>query len=162
MIGKKMQEALNAQIKEEFFSASLYLAISAWCNERNYLGAAHFFKVQAKEEVSHALKIFDYLFEVEGRSVVPGLDRPPVEFSGMEDIFKKALEHEKFITDRIHKLVKLAREENDMASENFLQWYVKEQVEEEAQVVTILAQLKMVGTDSRGIFLLDRELGKRE
>lgn len=162
MISKKMEEALNEQIKEEFYSASYYLAISAWANSRDFNGTAHFFLLQTQEEAGHAMKLFQYLFDVGGRAVVPGIEKPPVEFENLGDAFRKTLEHEQHITSSIHKLVALAREEHDYATENFLQWYVNEQVEEEANMNKILAQLKMVGTDSRGIFLLDRELGKRQ
>ena len=162
MISKKMEKALNEQIKEELYSASIYFAISAWASSQDYSGTAHFFMLQSQEEVAHALKMYTYLFDVEGRAIVPGLDQPPAEYSGLDEVFKKALEHEKYITGRIHKLVTLAREENDYPTENFLQWFVTEQVEEEASMNKVISQLKMAGTDSRGLFLVDRELGKRQ
>jgi len=162
MISKKMENALNEQIKEEFYSASIYLAISGWAISKDYNGTAHFFMLQTQEEISHAMKMYNYLFEVEGEAVVPGLDQPPVEYSDLHDVFKKALEHEKYISGRIHNLVTLAREENDYPTEYFLQWFVTEQVEEEASMNKVIALLKMAGTDSRGLFLVDRELGKRQ
>lgn len=162
MITEKIERALNDQLKEEFFSASYYLSISAWANANEYPGTAHFFMLQAQEELGHAMQFFNYLFSVDGKAVVPGLDQPPADFESLNDVFKKALEHEKFITGRIHKLVAMAREENDYPTENFLQWFVNEQVEEEASMNKVLSQLKMAGTDSRGLFLVDRELGKRQ
>ena len=162
MISKKMENALNQQIKEEFYSASLYLSMSAWASFLDYTGTAHFFNLQTQEEIVHAMKLFNYLFDVEGKAVVPGLDQPPAEFTGHQDIFEKTLAHEKHITGCIHKLVALARQENDFATENFLQWFVTEQVEEEASMNKVLAQLKMVGTDSQGLFLFDQELAKRQ
>lgn len=162
MISKKMEKALNEQIKEEFFSASYYLSISAWASSQDYNGSASFFMIQAQEEVSHAMKMFNFLFDVEGKATVPGLDQPPADFDSLEDAFEKTLKHEKYITGRIHKLVALAREENDYATENFLQWFVTEQVEEEANMNKVLAQIKMIGGDARGIFMLDRELGQRQ
>ncbi len=162
MISKKVEKALNQQIKEEFYSASIYLSMSAWASSQDYTGTAHFFMLQTQEEIGHAMKIFNYLFDVEGKAVVPGLDQPPGEFTDHRDIFKKTLAHEKHITGCIYKLVALARQENDFATENFLQWFVTEQVEEEASINKVLAQLKMVGTDSQGLFLLDQELAKRQ
>ena len=161
MISKKMAEQLNEQIKNEFYSAAYYFAISAYCSAKDYHGTAHYFRVQAGEEMNHALKIYDYLFDVGARAVVPALAQPPVEYTSIEDIFKKALAHEQFITGCINQLMDLANSEKDHATANFLQWFVKEQIEEEANVNKILAQLKMVGTDSRGLFLLDMELAKR-
>jgi ferritin len=162
MLSKKMEKALNEQIKEELYSASIYLAISAWASSNDYNGTAHFFMLQTQEEVGHAMKIYNYLFEVEGKAVVPSLDQPPAKYKDLNDVFQSALKHEKYITGKIHDLVTLARDENDYATEYFLQWFVTEQVEEEASMNNVLAQLKMAGTDSRGLFLVDRELGKRQ
>ncbi len=161
MISKKMTEQLNEQIKNEVYSAAYYFAISSYCSAKDYHGTAHYFRVQAGEEMNHALKIYDYLLDVDARAVVPAVEQPPVEYTTIEEIFKKALAHEQFITSCINKLMDLANGEKDYATANFLQWFVKEQIEEEANVNKVLAQLKMVGTDSRGLFLLDMELGKR-
>ncbi len=162
MISKKLEEALNEQIREEFYSASYYLSISAWASSQDYNGTASFFMIQVQEEVGHAMKMFNFLFDVESRAIVPALDQPPADFDGLEDAFQKTLKHEKYITGRIHKLVALAREENDYAMENFLQWFVTEQVEEEANMNKVLAQIKMIGGDARAVFMLDRELGQRQ
>jgi ferritin len=162
MISKKMEKALNEQIKEELYSASIYMAISAWASSKDFDGTAHFFMLQTQEEVGHAMKMYNYLFEVGGQAVIPGLDKPPVKYKDLDDVFQKALEHEKYISGRINKLVTLAREESDYATEYFLQWFVTEQVEEEASMNKVISQLKMAGTDSRGLFLVDRELGKRQ
>ena len=104
----------------------------------------------------------DFLSVVGSRAIVPALGQPPADFDGLEDACQKTLKHEEYITGRIHKLVALAREENDYAMENFLQWFVTEQVEEEANMNKVLAQIKMIGGDARAVFMLDRELGQRQ
>ena len=161
MISKKMEKALNEQIKEELYSASIYMAISAWASSKDFDGTAHFFMLQTQEEVGHAMKMYNYLFEVGGQAVIPGLDKPPVKYKDLNDVFQKALEHEKYISGRINKLVTLARQESDYATEYFLQWFVTEQVEEEANASEILEKLKLAG-DSSGLLFLDAELSKRQ
>ncbi len=162
MISEKMAARLNEQLKEEFYSASIYLAMGAWCVSNDFVGGAHFFKKQAAEELGHAMKIFDYLAETGARPVVPALEQPPAEYKNLLDVFEKALEHERYITGCINKLVDLAQEEKDHATNHFLQWFVEEQMEEESMFGGLLAQLRMVGTDSRGLFLVDRELARRQ
>jgi ferritin len=162
MLSKEMEKRLNDQLREEFYSAWYYLSIAAWCDANDYPGGAHFFKKQYEEEVGHAMRIYHYLTEVDGKPVIPALDQPPAEFESLQQVFEKALEHEKHITRCISELMDLAIKEKDHATAAFLQWYVNEQVEEEATMKNILAQIRMVGTDSRGLFLVDRELAKRE
>jgi len=162
MISKTMEKRLNEQMREEFYSASIYLAMAAWCSNHDFAGGANFFKKQAAEELTHAMKFFDYLAETGAEVVVPGLQQPPAEYSSLLDVVEKALEHERYITDRIHKLVDLALEEKDHATNHFLQWFVDEQMEEEAHFSGLVAQIRMVGTDSRGLFLIDREMAKRQ
>ena len=161
MISQNMLEALNDQIRNELYSGYLYLAMSAYFSDMNLNGFAHWMRMQAKEEDSHAMKFYHYIIDQRARADVRDLEQPPRDFDSAIDIFEKALEHEKFITGKINDLVKLAREENDNATETFLQWYVEEQVEEEASVDEVLQQLKIVGDDGTGLFILDKEMAAR-
>ncbi len=160
-ISKKMQDALNDQVAAEFYSAYLYLAMSAWLHSADMPGAANWMFVQYREELSHAEKIFDFVVEREGRALVKGFDAPPVEWDSPLAVFEAAYEHEKKVTAMINELVSLAREEKDYATEFFLQWFVTEQVEEEASADEIVQKLKLVGDHGNAIFMVDRELGSR-
>ena len=162
MISKTMQKKLNDQIREEMYSSYHYLAMSAWCSSKDLNGAAHFFRKQSEEEYGHAMKIYEYLFEVGAQAIVPGIDQPPSDYDSLEEIFNKTLEYERKITERINKLMELANQEKDFATANFLVWFVNEQIEEEGMVNDILAQIRMVGTSGQALFMLDRELAKRE
>lgn len=157
-----MEKQLNAQIKEEFFSSLLYLSASAWCSARDLDGMAHFFRLQSQEEFGHGMKIYDYLFEVGSQGIVPGIAQPSADFKTVEQVFKQALDHEKHVSGLIHKLMQLAHQEDDYGTINFLNWFVTEQIEEESQIKLILAKLNMVGSDKRGLYMLDKELAKRE
>ena len=160
-ISEKMQDALNDQVAAEFYSAYLYLAMSAWLHSADMPGAANWMFVQYREELSHAEKIFDFVVEREGRALVKGFDAPPVEWDSPLAVFEAAYEHEKKVTAMINELVSLAREEKDYATEFFLQWFVTEQVEEEASADEIVQKLKLVGDHGNAIFMVDRELGSR-
>lgn len=161
MISKKMEAAFNGQIKNEMYSASLYLAMSAYCSDENWDGFANWFRIQAMEEMTHAMKMYDFVLERDGRPVVPGLDQPPADFGSAEDIFSAALEHEQKVTAWINEMVDLAMEEKDHASRNFLNWFVDEQVEEEATATGILNMIKMVGDKGHALFMIDRQLASR-
>ncbi len=162
MISEKMAKMLNNQIKKEFDSATVYLAISAWCSSQDLDGIAHFFRKQSEEENAHGMRIYDYLFNIDARAVVPAVAQPPANYDSVKDIFTKTLEYEQQITGSINKLVDLANQEKDYATLTFLNWFVTEQIEEESTIKSILAKIKMIGTDGRGLYLLDRELGERE
>ncbi len=161
MISSKMETAFNNQIKNEMYSASLYLAMSAYCSDQNWDGFANWFRIQTMEEMTHAMKMYDFVLERDGRPVVPGLDKPPQEFGSAEDVFAAALEHERKVTAWINDMVDQAMEEKDHASRNFLNWFVDEQVEEEATAVGILNMIKMVGDKGHGLFMIDRQLAAR-
>ena len=161
MLTEKMQQALNDQVAAEFYSAFLYLSMSAYLDSMDMPGAANWMFVQYREELSHAEKIFDFVVEREGRALVKGFDAPPVEWDSPLAVFEAAYEHEKKVTAMINELVSLAREEKDYATEFFLQWFVTEQVEEEDSVRTVLDQLKLAGSHPHGIFMMDRALGER-
>jgi ferritin len=160
-LGKKMQDALNAQIKEELFSAYIYLSMAAYYESTNLTGFAHWMKVQSQEEVEHALKFYGYIQSRGSRVVLEALPQPPVEFEGPTAVFQKTLEHEQYITGRIHDLYAMAAEEDDYASLGLLQWFVDEQVEEEKNATEILNFLKMIGDKGQGLIMLDRQLAQR-
>ena len=160
-LSKKMQDALNEQIKEEMASAYIYLSMAAYCESINLSGFARWMQAQSNEELAHAMKFYGYIHERGGRVVFEALEQPPVEFAGPVDVFEKTLAHEQYITGRIHKLYAMAAEENDYASLGILQWFVDEQVEEEKTAGDILEMLKMVGDKGHGLIMLDRQLAQR-
>lgn len=157
-----MEKMLNEQIREELDSSAIYLAISAWCSANDFNGMAHFFRMQAEEENAHGMRIYDYLFSVDSKAVVPAVAKPAENYDSVQDIFTKALAHEQHITGCINKLVEVATQEKDYATLTMLNWFVTEQIEEESTFKSILAKIKMIGTDGRGLYLLDKELGSRE
>lgn len=161
MLGKKMQDAMNEQIKNELYSAYLYLSMAAYFETENLKGFAHWMRVQAEEEQEHALKFFDFIHERGGRVALHAIDQPPAEFESPLGVFEETLSHEQKVTSLIHDLYALALEESDYASQVFLHWFVDEQVEEEANATEILEQLKMVGDKTQGLLMLDRALGER-
>jgi ferritin len=157
-----MQDALNAQIGVEQYSAQLYLAMSAHCESKSFKGFAHWFRVQAGEETAHAVKLVDFLLDRGGKLELQAVPAPPREFGGIIQVFEQTLAHERTITGKIAGLFELARAEKDYASEITLQWYVTEQVEEEATVSQIVDHLRAVGDQGGGIWYLDSRMGKRE
>ena len=161
MISRTMQDALNAQVNLEQYSAQLYLAMSAHCDGRSFKGFAHWLRVQASEETAHALKLIDFLLDRGGKLELRAIGVPPSEFGGVIQVLEQTLEHEKGITARINALFELARGEKDYASEIALQWYVNEQVEEESNVGQIVDHLRAVGDQGGGIWYLDSRMGKR-
>jgi ferritin len=161
MIGAKMQEAMSDQIVAELYSSYLYLSMAAYFEEADLPGFASWMKVQAQEETTHAMKFFDFVHERGGEINLGAIDAPPKNWASPLAAFKAAYEHECKVTGMIADLVHLAREEKDIASEIFLQWFVTEQVEEEASADTIVKQLKMIGDAKHRLFMIDRELGQR-
>jgi ferritin len=161
MLSEKMQEALNTQINKELYSSYLYLSMAAWCESVNLSGFANWMTIQAREEVSHAEKFFGYLNERGGRVLLQPIEGPPTEWNSVREVFEQVLEHEQLVTSLINGLVKLARSEDDYASEAFLQWFVSEQVEEEASASAAVEKLKLAGDRGGGLFMLDREMGTR-
>ncbi len=161
MISKKMQEALNGQVAAEFYSAYLYLSMSAYLESIDLPGFANWMRVQYQEEVTHAEKIFDHVIERDGRAAVHAWEAPPAEWKSPLDVFEAAYTHEQKVTGLINDLVDIAFSEKDHASQVFLQWFVNEQVEEEASVKAIVQQLKLLGDSRAGLFQVDRELQQR-
>ncbi|MBN2316021.1 MAG: ferritin [Sedimentisphaerales bacterium] len=161
MISKKIEKALNAQVNAELYSAYLYLSMESYFQSLNLNGFANWMRVQTQEEVSHAMKIYDFINERGGRTLLKGIEGPPTEWKSPLDVFEAAYAHEQKVTGLINDLVDLAIKEKDHATNNFLQWFVNEQVEEEASADAIVQQLKMMKKAPGGMFMLDRELGRR-
>ena len=162
MISKSVQEALNEQIKNELYSAYLYLAMAAHFESSNLPGFAHWMKIQAAEEVKHSMKFFEYVNERGGKVTLKAIDQPPTNYKTPLDIFKSAYEHEQKVTAMIHKLYELSLKENDYPSQVMLQWFVKEQVEEEKTAGDIVEQLKMAGDSSAALLMADRQFAARK
>lgn len=161
MLSEKMEKALNEQINAEFYSAYLYLSMSAYADSINLSGFAHWLRAQFQEEQSHALKLFHYVVERGGRVVLGAIGEPPTDFKSPLKLFEDVLAHERKVTGLINALYALAIQEKDYASQNAVQWFVGEQVEEEANAAQIVEQIKMVGDKGTPLFMLDRQLAAR-
>lgn len=162
MLSQKVQDALNEHINREFYSSYLYLAMSAHCEAISLPGFAHWLRVQSQEEMDHALKLFDFINDREGRVVLQPISQPPVEFHSPLDVMRGTLEHERDVTAMTHRLYELAVKEEDYATQVRLQWFITEQVEEEKAASTIVEQLQMVGDRGDALLLLDRQLATRQ
>ena len=160
MLSPKLHAALNDQINAELGSAYLYLAMAAHLEASNLPGSAQWMRRQAREEVSHAMKIFDFMIDCDGRVVLKAIAEPQAEFSSTVEIWESTLKQEQRVSALIHALYRLAAQENDYATQTMLQWFVAEQVEEEKTARTILEQVKSIGSSSSAIYFLDRHLGK--
>jgi ferritin len=161
MLNKAVQDAINEQIKNELYSAYLYLSMAAYCESINLPGFAHWMRRQYEEEVTHGLKFFDYLTERGARVTLKAIDQPPADFKSPLAMFQQTLEHEQKVTGLIHDIYALAVRENDYASQVELQWFIKEQVEEEKSASEIVEQLKMMGEHAPSLIMMDRHLGSR-
>lgn len=161
MISTKLQEAINSQINKELFSEYLYLSMAAYCESENLDGIANFFHVQTKEEHFHAMKFFAYLNERGGRVKLMPIEGPQTDFKSIEDIFEQTLRHEQLVTQSINEIMDLAIKENDHATKSFLQWFIDEQVEEEATAEKLLHKVKLISGHPHGLFMLDKELAAR-
>ncbi len=161
MLGEAIQDAMNEQMKNEFYAAYQYLSMAAYCESENLPGFAHWMRTQAREETEHAMKFYDFILDRNGRVVLRAIDEPVVEFGSPLEVFERALEHEQRVTAMINDLYGLAVRENDYASQTFLQWFVTEQVEEEKHAGDVVETLRMIGDKSEALFLLDRELAGR-
>jgi len=162
MISQAIQDAMNEQIKNELFSAYLYLSMAAYCESINLKGFAHWMRVQHQEETGHAMRFFDFINDRGGRVTLQAIPQPPTEFKSPLDIFEQTLEHERKVTAMINKIYDLAVKEGDYASQALLQWFVTEQVEEEKSATEILEKLRLAGDRGSALLYLDHELGERE
>ena len=161
MIKEKMQNALNEQTNAELYSSYLYLSMSAYFQSVDLSGFANWMRVQAQEELMHAMKLYDYVNERGGRVILSKIEGPPTEWDSPTAAFEHVYKHEQKVTGLINGLVNLAIEEKDHATNNFLQWFVTEQVEEEASANEVLQKLKLVGEEGSGLLMLDSELAQR-
>jgi ferritin len=161
MISEKMQKALNDQINAELFSSYLYLSMAAYFNSENWSGFANWMQKQSSEEYGHAMKFAHYLTEVGARVSLEAIEKPKFEWKSCLDAYEEAYKHELYITNRISELVNLAQSEKDYATNNFLQWFVNEQVEEVASVDQIVHKFKLIGDNKVALYMLDKELGSR-
>ncbi len=161
MISERMQNALNSQISHELESAYLYLSMVAYFRAEGFDGMAQWMTVQAQEEFTHAMKLFDHLDERDSRVELLALAQPPKEWASPLEAFQAAYKHEQFITEKINDLMQLAAEVKDHAAQIMLQWFVTEQVEEESSARKIVDLLTRVGDFGHGLVMIDQELGKR-
>ena len=161
-IKEKLIRAINKQINAELYSSYLYLAMAAYFESNNWMGFAQWMKVQLREENIHAMKFYEYLVARGGRVVLSAIDAPDKEWKSPLAVFEAVYAHEVKITAMINDLLKLARDEADTATEAMLQWFINEQVEEEASALLILEKLKMIKDSMNGLFMLDHELGERK
>lgn len=161
MLKEKVSQALNDQINAEFHSAYLYLSMAAWFEDKGLSGFANWMKVQYQEETSHAVKFFNFVTERGGRVILAPIAAVDTEFNDILDVFEKTLAHEEMVTGRINKLMDIAIAESDHATRSFLNWFIDEQVEEEANVNEILSTLRMINGQGNGLFMLDREMKQR-
>lgn len=162
MIKKKIEKALNDQINAEIHSFYVYLAMAAWLEHQDWTGMAKWMKSQAREEMSHAMKFFEYLNDRNGKVVLTAIAAPKVEWATALAVFEAALAHERMITGRIDALVELATAEKDHGTAAFLQWFVTEQVEEEATLEPVVGKLAMAGDNVAALMSMDRYLAMRE
>ena len=161
MINERLQDAFNDQINKEFYSEYLYLAMKTYFQELNLAGFVNWFEIQIQEEHAHALGMFNYLNDRGGKIKLEAIAKPVVEGSTPLEVFEHVLRHEEFVTSRINALYDVAEEVKDRAAMKFLDWYLKEQVEEEASVGGVLATLKLIGDDKKALLMLDKDLATR-
>jgi ferritin len=162
MISPKMEKLLNEQFLRELFSANQYLSISSYYESLELDGFANFFRIQAQEELMHAMKQFDYLHQVDGRIIMDAIPRPVTEFHNIKEGIELSLKQEREITRQINSLMKEAMNESDFATQSFLQWFINEQVEEEAIVNNVLRKLELIGDNTSALYLLNEELKRRQ
>ena len=161
MLAEKIRDALNKQLNAELYSSYLYLSMSAYFQTINLPGFANWMRVQAQEELVHAMRFYDFINERGGRVMLQQVEAPPTEWSSPLDMFENVYRHEQKVTGLINDLVNLAVAERDHATNIFLQWFVTEQVEEEASADEVVQKLKLMGDAGGGLFMLDREMGQR-
>ena len=161
MISKNLQTAIVEQLNKEFHSAYIYLGMSAYCSQEGFNGASSWFLVQYQEEVAHGMKMFKYLEDQNAEITLPEIKGVKVKYKSLLDVFKKSLAHEQTMTKNLNNLSDIAMKEKDHATYNLLQWYVTEQVEEEATVSEIIDHITLVGDSGYGLYTIDKELAAR-
>lgn len=161
MLSEKLEKSLNDQITFEFYSSYTYLAMSAFCESCDLSGFANFFRIQAKEELDHAMKLYDYVFKKGGKVVLGEIEQPKKEYDSMVDVFETGLSHERIVTNRIYDITDIATEEREHATISFLKWFIDEQVEEENNFNSLLKKVKRCENNSAALYMLDDELANR-
>jgi len=160
MLSKQMEEALNQQIALEGYASFLYLSMASWCDQQGLEGCHKFMQRQSTEELSHMMRIFNYINEVDGHALTPAIPQPPLEFDSIRALLQQVYEHEQKVTNSIHQLVDMCYKENDYTTLHFLQWYIDEQREEEALMRSILDRIKLIGDGPQSLYYIDKELDK--
>jgi ferritin len=161
VLSKIMQDAMNEHLNQEFYASYLYLSMSAYCESINLPGFAHWLRVQSQEEYAHAMKLFDFINNREGRVVLHPIAQPTIEFNSALDVMQQTLDHERHVTQQINRLYDTAVQEEDYATQVHLQWFISEQVEEEKTASNLVEHLKLIGNQGDALLLLDREMGNR-
>ena len=156
MLNKKVEKVLVEQIEKEGYSSNLYLAMASWAETKGLAGIAQWLFAQAEEERMHMLKFVDYVNERGGRAIIPGFDKPPTDFESVQSVFEKVYEHEQYVSKCINDIVGVCLEEKDFTTHNWIQWFVQEQIEEEASAQALLDKLKLAGAGS--LYLFDRDI----
>jgi ferritin len=162
MLSKKLEEAINEQINKELYSGYLYLSMSAYCEAENLPGAANWMRIQAQEELGHAMRLFDHVNARGGRVLLKAIEMPPPVWKSPLEMFEEVLAHERKVTGLINRLYEVALSENDYATQMELQWFITEQVEEEESAGQVVEQLRRVGDQPMGLLMLDGQLGQRQ
>ena len=160
MLSQTMISKLNEQINLEFYSSNLYLQMASWCESQGLDGCNQFLRQHAQEEMQHMQKLFDYVNETGGMAIIGAIQAPPAEYTSVQDVFQKTLNHECEITQKINELAHTAFTDQDYSTFNFLQWYVAEQHEEETLFKSIVDKVKMIGLEGNGLYFIDQEIAK--
>jgi len=161
MLSKKMEEEFNGQVNKELYSAYLYLSMSSYCAATGFMGFANWMEVQAKEELDHAMKMYDHIIERGGNAKLATIQQPDAVWANLTNVFEATLKHEQFVTSCINHLMEIAVAEKDFASMNFLNWYINEQIEEEANADELVKKLQFIGDDKNALLSLNTELAAR-
>ena len=161
MLKEKVEKAINKQINAEMWSGYLYLSMSSYLESKGLSGFANWMWIQAREEMTHAMRLYSHVIERGGRVKLEAIDKVPIEWKSPLHVFEETYKHEQKVTGLIENLVDIAEKEKDRATYNMLQWFIDEQVEEEASADEILQKLKLIGENGNGLFMLDNELGQR-
>lgn len=154
----RVEKALNEQVEKEASSSQFYLAMASWAENNGLNGTAKFMYTQSDEERFHMLKLVRFINERGGKALIPSLSQPPTDFKNLENVFELLLSHEKAVTESINELVDICLQEKDYTTHNFVQWYVSEQLEEEAMARIVLDKLRLIGGDKGGMYMFDRDL----
>ena len=156
MLNKKVEAILNVQVEKEGYSSNLYLAMASWAETNGYEGISNWLHAQAEEEREHMLKIIAYINERGGKAIIPAFEQPPVDYDGIRPLFEQVLKHEQYVTASINEIVAVCNQEKDYTTHNWVQWFVTEQIEEEASANNILDKLKMLGDGP--LYMFDRDI----